>query len=139
MIGYARYGYAKYDSNVLKQMKHCTSHLSNHGYHRGTVNCLGPCQGTVFSFIPCRSTMTCCFCELVDQPCRWYTVIDLAKVMTCVQRDRVLSALHYRAHTIYRKGKATLIENASVMQNLNHSFLCRFDQNWTKNMKVTGV
>ena len=64
MIGYARYDYAKYDSNILKQIKRCTDHLSSHGYPRATVSCLEPCQLAGLSFIPRRLTVTAVFCEL---------------------------------------------------------------------------
>ena len=73
MIGYARYGFAKYDPNILKQIKHYTAHLSSHGYPTATVSCSGHCQMAGQSFRLHRLTVTAVFVNSFDQSCSWYS------------------------------------------------------------------
>ena len=61
MIGYARYGFAKYDPNILKQIKHYTAHLSSQGYPTAIVSCSGHCQMAGQSFRLHRLTVTAVF------------------------------------------------------------------------------
>ena len=105
MIGYARYDYAKYDSNILKQIKRCMDYLSSHGYPRATISCLEPCQLAGLSFIPRRLTVTAVFVNF-DQHCRWYGYTNLL-VRSHSHMSRV-TALTIRLHVRPQRAK-TLI------------------------------